>query len=73
MRRACTILATRVLNLVYTMYSSSTCAVPVSALFTNVQLPSFGGDLLPERTAFVQVQSKFRYSTVDQRSARALT
>jgi hypothetical protein len=32
-----------------------TCVVPVSVQCTNAQLPSFGGDLLPESTAFVRV------------------
>ena len=35
-----------------------TCAVPVSALCTNAQLPSFGGDLLPERTVFVRAPTQ---------------
>jgi hypothetical protein len=34
-----------------------TCAVPVSVQCANAQLPSFGGNLLPQKTAFVQVLS----------------
>jgi hypothetical protein len=32
-----------------------TCAVPVSGQCANAHLPSIGGDLVPENTAFVQV------------------
>ena len=36
-----------------------TCAVPVMVLgqCTNAHLPSIGGDLVPENTAFVQVHN----------------
>ena len=33
-----------------------TCAVSVSGQCANAHLPSIGGDLVPENTAFVQVQ-----------------
>jgi hypothetical protein len=45
-----------------------TCAVPVSGQCANAHLPSIGGDLVPENTAFVQVPLSIDTCTVQQLS-----
>ena len=42
-----------------------TCAIPVSVQCANAHLPSIGGDLLPEKIAFILVPTEFGTRVTD--------